>query len=121
MIRNLLLVAAGGALGAMLRYLMGLLGGAVSASPVVVTLVVNVVGSLAIGMLAAGCQSERWLLFATVGICGGFTTCSTFSLQTLTLLQQGRPLPAVLYAVGTVVLCVVCCFAGFLLGSHIKG
>lgn len=121
MLRNLLLVGVGGAIGAMLRYALGLLGSTVSASPVVVTLVVNVVGSLVIGMLAAGCPTGRWQLFAAVGICGGFTTCSTFSLQTLTLLQQGRALPAVLYALATILLCVGASFVGFLLGNRIRG
>ena len=77
------------------------------------TLFVNVTGSFVIGfffaLTAAGGRwpvSPDWRIFVTVGICGGYTTFSSFSLQTLTLLRFGAWLPAALNAVGSVVLCL---------------
>ena len=51
-----------------------------------------------------------------VGVCGGFTTFSAFSLQTLELMQAGETIPALAYAVGSVVLCVIATFAAWELG-----
>ena len=50
------------------------------------------------------------------GVCGGFTTFSAFSLQTLELLQSGDVVPAFGYAIGSVVLCVIATYCGWLLG-----
>jgi CrcB protein len=50
------------------------------------------------------------------GVCGGFTTFSAFSLQTLELMQTGDVVPALGYAVGSVVLCVIGTYCGWLLG-----
>lgn len=105
-LRNLLLVGAGGAVGAMMRYGVTLLCVAWQCSATWGTLMVNVVGSFAIGLLTGSVHGTQWLLFATVGLCGGFTTFSTFSMQTLALLQSGQYGQAVLYAVGTGVACV---------------
>jgi CrcB protein len=103
MIANVLLVAIGSALGGVLRYLVGL---SFPFNPVihdvaVGTLTVNVVGSFLAGMflawsLAGGLLQGQvgWQLFLIVGFCGGFTTFSTFSLDTLVLLQQGEPYAA---------------------------
>lgn len=91
---NLLLVALGSALGGVGRYLVSTLvvsrGGFPSA-----TLTVNVLGALAIGLLSGvlargqGC-AEAIRAFAVVGLCGGFTTFSTFSNETFGLLEAGR-------------------------------
>lgn len=104
-------VAAGGALGATGRYLLTLL---MAGQPLVATLIANVVGSLLIGM-AIGATQGRMLLFLSVGICGGFTTFSTFSNQTLTLIQSGNWLGATAYATGSVLLCVLATLAGYAL------
>ena len=61
------------------------------------TLAVNVIGAVMIGMIVQAAESYGnlngpWLLFLKVGICGGFTTFSTFSLEALGLLQSGRAL-----------------------------
>lgn len=76
------------------------------------TLLINLGGAILIGMAAASAQ--RWadlsptlLLFWRVGICGGFTTFSTFSLESLTLLEHGRTGLFALYALLSVALCLV--------------
>ena len=91
---GLLCVGAGGALGAMGRYSLGLipLGGELP----LMTLLINFLGSVAIGAivetseLAAGALSREAVLFLKVGLCGGFTTFSTFSLETLELIEGGH-------------------------------
>jgi CrcB protein len=102
------LVALGGAIGSVLRYqvgrLMTLLIGpaAVTAFPWA-TLTVNVVGSLAMGLLAGalaryGSGGEHWRLLIGVGVLGGFTTFSSFSLELMMLIERGQPSYAFLYA-----------------------
>ena len=113
MIWNMMAVAAGGALGATGRYLLTLL---MAGQPLVATLIANVVGSLVIGV-AIGSVHGRMLLFLSVGLCGGFTTFSTFSNQTLTLIQSGNWLGATAYAIGSVLLCVLATMAGYALSK----
>ncbi|MFC2991644.1 fluoride efflux transporter CrcB [Halomonas tibetensis] len=113
---SLLLVAAGGGLGGMLRVAVG---NAVSRRLGVAfpwgTLAVNLSGSLMIGLLAGllgpplpGEVGSAWSLLA-IGLLGGYTTVSTFSLQTLTLWQEGRPRMALANVLATLVpgLCAV--------------
>jgi CrcB protein len=91
------------------------------------TLLVNVLGSLVIGLVAALAASEgRFLLpsdarlFVMVGVLGGFTTFSAFSLQTLALLQAAQWLYAGANIVGSVLLCLLFVWAGYALGSVIN-
>lgn len=83
------------------------------------TLIVNVVGSFIIGAFAAAGASasapysENMRLFVAVGLCGGFTTFSAFSLQTLNLIQSGAWAAAALNAAGSVVLCVGAVAVGY--------
>src|SRR5262249_12521927 len=115
---QLLLVALGGAIGSVARYGVGLAAARLFglAFPWG-TLFVNVAGGLAMGVLAArvGPEQEHWRLLLGVGVLGGFTTFSTFSLEAFRLMQQG-PGPAALYMVASVVLSVGACWAGFALG-----
>ena len=86
MSQTLPLIALGGALGSVLRYLMVVAVGApwgVAA--------VNVLGSFAIGVLFVLIPREGWQLFLMSGLLGGFTTFSAFSLDTLKLIEQGQP------------------------------
>ena len=84
------------------------------------TLLINVSGSLLIGVVA-GCNSgwmagENTRKFLMVGICGGYTTFSAFSLQTLELLHVGALGRAAAYIAGSVALCVLGTWAGVVLG-----
>ena len=114
---ELLCVGAGGALGAMGRYGLGLIP--LGSELPLMTLLINFLGSVAIGAivetseLAAGALSREAVLFLKVGLCGGFTTFSTFSLETLELIEGGQYAIAGAYALVSVVLCV----AGVLVGK----
>ena len=114
-LRNVLTVGAGGALGASARYLMGLLPVQPRSGFPLITLTINVLGALCIGVLAAvgaksGTLSPGMLLFLKVGVCGGFTTFSTLSLETANLLQSGRTGTAAAYVILSVLLCVAAVF-----------
>jgi CrcB protein len=90
---KLLLVGAGGALGAVLRYLISLIP--VKGAFPTATLVTNVLGAAAIGFVVGLTLGEnsldpRGVLFLKTGVCGGFTTFSTFSLETMNLLEGGK-------------------------------
>lgn len=100
-----LLVALGGGIGAWLRFAAGRLIG-LSAFPFA-TLSVNLAGSLAMGLLAGWLarhgtgaigSGEQWRLLLGVGLLGGFTTFSAFSLELVNLIQRGQTGTAALYA-----------------------
>jgi CrcB protein len=112
MIQALPLVALGGACGASLRWMLLALWPA----PWTV-MAVNVAGSFAIGALA-GWVAPRplLLLFLLPGLLGGFTTFSTFSLDMMRLWEMGRPVAALLYAGGSVLLSLSACALGLWLG-----
>jgi CrcB protein len=103
-------VALGGALGSVARYLAGIAAGRLlGMSFPWGTLIINVTGSLLIGLFA-GLFATRWDLsqpvrvFLTVGICGGYTTFSTFALDAFYLIERGEAAGA--YAIASVVLSV---------------
>ena len=115
---SFLAVGLGGALGAMGRYGISLLP-LKSAFPWL-TLLTNVLGALVIGVVvgvtADNAASPNTVLFWKTGVCGGFTTFSTFSLETLRLLEGGQTGAGLLYAGASVVLCVAGVYIGELLG-----
>jgi fluoride exporter len=76
------------------------------------TLSINVIGCFAIGILASNIESAAWRQFLMVGFCGGFTTFSSFSLETLNLLKAGQPVHAAAYVIASVLLCMVAVWAG---------
>ena len=112
-LQHSVLVALGGALGAWLRYMVGLawarsIGATSAAAFPWATLTVNLLGSLAMGLLTgwlagSGQGSESWRLLLGVGVLGGFTTFSAFSLDVVSLAQRGAIGPAILYGAISVV------------------
>jgi len=84
------------------------------------TLLINVLGSFAIsffgvltGMNARLPLSAEARVFVTVGLCGGFTTFSAFSLQTVELARNGHPMRAALYVAASATLCIIACALGY--------
>jgi fluoride exporter len=83
------------------------------------TLIVNVAGSLIIGALAVVIPGDNRLIvhdaraFLMIGLCGGFTTFSSFSLETLNLARNGEWLSATSYALASIVLCLVAVAIGY--------
>ncbi|MGC6399804.1 fluoride efflux transporter CrcB [Sphingomonas sp. FW199] len=105
---HLFLAMAGGAIGAGLRYLTGRAATALFGTDLPWgTLFVNLSGGLLMGMLAAAVlrleAGETWRVFLGVGVLGGFTTFSAFSLEVMTMLQRGDWSLAVGYAVVSVI------------------
>lgn len=119
---SLLAVAAGGATGSVLRFLVGsALPRATGAFPTG-TLLVNVLGSFAIGvLLRTTADGSVARLALAVGVCGGFTTFSAFSAETVSLLQEGRTLRALAYVGASVLLSVAATAAGFATGARLSG
>lgn len=118
MLRNILLVGAGGALGSVARYLLTLLFARMAWHGEAAILAANVVGSFLIGV-AASAAGGGACLFAAVGFCGGFTTFSTFSSQTLALLQAGRMASAAAYVAASVVAGVAAASVGVYCGGRL--
>ena len=114
-------VAVGGAAGAAARYgIAQWAGGRWGWSFPWGTFAVNISGSLAIGLLMAlfigrGADPAYRLLLVT-GFLGGYTTFSSFSLETLSLVETRRFGEAALYVVGSLLLAIVACFAGLAVG-----
>ena len=118
-VKTALAVMAGGALGSILRYAVSLSIAERWGTFPWGTLVVNVTGSFGIGFFAALTSVDGFVLvppavriFVMVGIFGGFTTFSSFSLQTLNLVQDGEWLAAGGNIVFSVVLCLVAVWLG---------
>ena len=108
MMKTLIMVALGGALGASLRFLVG-----VAVGFPLGTLAVNVTGSLAIGVVWVLADKTSLLLpFLMTGLLGGFTTFSAFSLDTLRLLEAGRAGVAFSYVGASVILSLAACLLG---------
>jgi CrcB protein len=123
-----LIVMAGGALGTLARYLIGLAAQPISGSLPWGTIIINIAGSFIIGLfgtltLAHGRfpVPENARLFVMVGICGGFTTFSSFSLQTLDLLRAGALGRAAFNVAASVTLCVLAVALGHIVAAQVNG
>ena len=125
MILTTLFVAAGGAIGAALRYLtnvgvMRLLGPGFPFG----TVAVNVLGSFLMGLLVvvlAAKGGNKFAPFLMTGVLGGFTTFSAFSLDAMTLWERGAILHAAFYVAGTVIVGIAALVAGMAFGRVIAG
>jgi len=113
-----LVVAFGSGLGGAARYLLGLLLQRPGVHFPVATLAVNVLGSFVLGLvlrlgLDPATMTPATRAFLTAGVCGGFTTFSTFSAESLALLEQGAWGRACAYMIGSVVLSVGAAAIGY--------
>lgn len=111
-----LFVGIGGFIGSVCRYLIGLIPLSPSNGFPVKTLVINVVGAFAIGLIAAAAAknadlSPRVVLLLKTGICGGFTTFSTFALEISDLIRGGSWAAAAAYMLLSLILGVTAVFA----------
>ncbi len=112
-------VGLGGAIGSIFRYTLSLLP--IKSSFPILTLITNLLGAFIIGVVV-GLFEKQYLssqihLFLKTGLCGGFTTFSTFSLETLTLLENDMIFIAIVYAFISIAGCIV----GVYLGKMIVG
>jgi CrcB protein len=115
-----LLVALGSAVGGAARWaLSGWIDGRSGSGFPWGTLAVNALGGLLIGVGAAVIERESVRLLLIAGVLGGFTTFSAYSLQSLQLLQGGRLGLALGYALGSVVICLLACWAGWTLARMV--
>lgn len=111
-----LFVGIGGFIGSVCRYLIGLIPLSPSNGFPVKTLVINVAGAFAIGLIAAAAAknadiSPRIVLLLKTGICGGFTTFSTFALEISDLIRGGSWAAAAAYMLLSLILGVAAVFA----------
>ena len=122
MIRNLLLVALGGAVGSVLRYLLS----GINTSFPWGTFAANILGSLLIGILVGlvskGVLSPEMKLLMVTGFCGGFTTFSTFANESFGMMKAGDVLQMSLYVGVSVVIGILAVWGGMALSNiSIKG
>ena len=117
----ILLVGIGGAIGSIARYLSGVLVGRVWPTTFpLATMLVNISGSLVMGLFIGWLArtTPAWQadarLFVAVGVLGGFTTLSSFSLDTVMLLERGEIGQAALYVGGSVIVSIAALFVGLL-------
>ena len=122
MIHELIAVGFGGAAGSIVRYLLsgGILAGQTLLGFLAGTFTVTAAGSLLIGILLEATSSETlgWLLI--VGFCGGFTTFSTFSADTVRLLRAGCYNAAAIYVALSVAVCIVFAALGMWIGTTFR-
>lgn len=117
---NCLVVGIGGFIGSVCRYLIGLLPVETDSGFPIKTLLINIVGSFLIGLISALAVknkniSEQIVLLLKVGICGGFTTFSTFAYESADLLKNGHTAVALAYVCTSIILGVLAVFAAQML------
>ena len=125
---NILAVAVGGAIGSVARYLVGVGSGKLFGLDFPWgTLIINISGSFVIGLFAVLTGPDgRYLVssmtrqFVMIGLCGGYTTFSSFSLQTLNLMRDGEWLAVGGNVVGSVVLCLLFVWLGAMIAGEIN-
>jgi CrcB protein len=115
--KTLLLIFLGGGLGSVSRYALSKLLNPAFPFPIG-TFAVNILGSLLIGFILGYAfknseMSNPFILFLTVGFCGGFTTFSAFALENLTFLKNGEYTSFAVYSISSLLLSIVAVFLGF--------
>jgi CrcB protein len=122
------IVMIGGAIGTLARYLVSLAALPISGKLPWGTILINITGSFIIGFfgtftVAHGRYpvSDNVRLFVMIGLCGGYTTFSSFSLQTLDLIRSGAMLRAACNVAASVILCVCAVAAGHFIAAHFNG
>jgi CrcB protein len=119
MLKNILIVALGGSIGSVARFLVSKLNLYVNFFSIPIgTLTVNIIGSFIIGFLTGVSDkstllSAEWRLFLMVGICGGFTTFSSFTNENLMLMHNGQLLSVLLYTGLSIFLGFVAVYLGY--------
>ncbi|MEW5684420.1 MAG: fluoride efflux transporter CrcB [Pseudomonadota bacterium] len=124
--QNLLLVAAGGATGAVARYVLGAQAlRAFGPGWPHGTFAANLIGGFLMGLLAGSlalrgvADAEKWRLLLGVGVLGGFTTFSAYSLETALMIERREWASALAYSLGSVVLSIGALFAGLFLARRV--
>jgi fluoride exporter len=120
MLKQILLIGTGGFIGSVARFFVSRLNTRIDWLSIPVgTLVVNVLGSLLIGFLIGISEKSpiltvEWRMFLMVGLCGGFTTFSSFSGENLALLRNGQILPLLLYTAMSIILGFTAVYLGYI-------
>jgi fluoride exporter len=123
MFKDFLLVGAGGAAGSMARFGVSFIVSKYLMQPLpVATFLINITGSLIIGILFGLLARNQWLqptgyLLLASGFCGGFTTFSSFALENINLLQKGQSGTALIYIGASIIAGLLLCKAGMWLVS----
>lgn len=121
MLKNILIIGTGGFVGSVARYLVSHLNLTVNFHSIPVgTLLVNIIGSFAIGFLTGIAEKSMiltpaWRLFLMVGLCGGFTTFSAFASENLMLMHNGQFLSVLLYTGLSIFLGFLAVYLGYVL------
>jgi CrcB protein len=120
MLKDILLVGAGGFVGSASRYALSaaMATASVKAGFPLGTFAVNTVGSLLIGMLIAVLPNNGWQQLCVAGFCGGFTTFSAFSLDAFRMMRGGEHSTAVIYIAASIVVCVLLVWLGVVTGNN---
>jgi CrcB protein len=120
MLKQLLLIGTGGFIGSVARFLVSRLNTRIDWLSIPIgTLTVNVLGSLLIGFLIGISEKSpiltvEWRMFLMVGLCGGFTTFSSFSGENLVLMKNGQILPLLLYTGLSIFLGFIAVYLGYI-------
>jgi len=123
MLKEILLIGFGGFIGSVARYYVSKLNLSLDYFSIPLgTLIVNVIGSLLLGFLTgivvkSPILTLEWRLFLMVGICGGFTTFSTFTSENMMLLHNGQFLSAALYTGLSLLLGFIAVFGGYAISN----